>query len=318
LRWALARIPLTSEEKERLEQEDFAKRGYVPMLERLLTAVDDSPSGRLASWLAGLLAGPRGMPVTVVELELAAPKEKAAETEAPAVVEAAMEEAQPRREAEAEATPKSDRNVEVRRRTRDEKSEEIIAAEADKGFDLLWIGTEHGVDLTGAISPLTARIVRRFEGDFSLCFARGEKAKHLEAEPLHLLVPITGTAYSRKAVEVALALAQASNGSVTALHVGRMPQSWTGKLRRSMTIDQEALAILKEVSDLARIYGARVQTRMEASSSADRAILRAAARDNYSAILMGVTPRPGDTLHFGNVPQAVLANTPLSVVLVSS
>src|SRR5262249_9630808 len=42
LRWALARIPLTPEEKERLEQEEFAKRGYVPMLERLLTAVDES------------------------------------------------------------------------------------------------------------------------------------------------------------------------------------------------------------------------------------------------------------------------------------
>jgi hypothetical protein len=86
LRWALARIPLTAEEKQRLEQEEFAKRGYVPMLERLLTAVDESPSGRLASWLAGLLAGPRSMPVTVVELEPVASQEEATETQAPTVV----------------------------------------------------------------------------------------------------------------------------------------------------------------------------------------------------------------------------------------
>ena len=62
LRWALARVPMRKEEKERLEREEIEAKGFVPNLERLLLAVDHSPNGNFASRLAGLLAGQRGMP----------------------------------------------------------------------------------------------------------------------------------------------------------------------------------------------------------------------------------------------------------------
>src|SRR5262249_38837155 len=57
LRWALGRLPLRDEEKARLEREEFEARGFVTSIERLLVAVDESENGRLASRLAGLLAG---------------------------------------------------------------------------------------------------------------------------------------------------------------------------------------------------------------------------------------------------------------------
>ena len=66
LRWALGRIPMRKEEKQRLEREELEERGFVPNLERLLIAVDDSPNGKLASRVAGVLAGTHGMPATVV------------------------------------------------------------------------------------------------------------------------------------------------------------------------------------------------------------------------------------------------------------
>src|SRR5258705_3595543 len=66
LRWALARVPLGKDEKERLEREEMETKGFVPNLERLLLAVDHSPNGRFASRLAGLLAGRRGIPITVL------------------------------------------------------------------------------------------------------------------------------------------------------------------------------------------------------------------------------------------------------------
>ena len=69
LRWALARVPMRKSEKERLEREEQEAKGFVPNLERLLLAVDDSPNGKFAARLAGLLAGPRGMPTTVLPLE---------------------------------------------------------------------------------------------------------------------------------------------------------------------------------------------------------------------------------------------------------
>ena len=45
------------------------EKGFVPNLERLLLAVDESPVGRMAARLAGLLAGGQGMPVTILKLD---------------------------------------------------------------------------------------------------------------------------------------------------------------------------------------------------------------------------------------------------------
>jgi Kef-type K+ transport system membrane component KefB/nucleotide-binding universal stress UspA family protein len=69
LRWALSRIPMRKEEKQRLEREALEERGFVPNLERLLVAVDDSSNGRFASRAAGMLAGTRGMPTTVIHID---------------------------------------------------------------------------------------------------------------------------------------------------------------------------------------------------------------------------------------------------------
>jgi len=69
LRWALRRVPLRKEEEERLDREAFAERGFVTNLERLLLAVDDSPNGKFASRIAGLLAGPVGMPTTILHID---------------------------------------------------------------------------------------------------------------------------------------------------------------------------------------------------------------------------------------------------------
>lgn len=86
LRWALARIPMRKEEKQRLEREEMEAKGFVPNLERILIAVDDSPNGKFASRVAGMLAGTRGMPTTVLHITDAAkieekkPEEKKSET----------------------------------------------------------------------------------------------------------------------------------------------------------------------------------------------------------------------------------------------
>ena len=70
LRWTLNRVPLSAAEKARLEKEEVETRGFVPQLERLLVAVDDSVNGAFAARLAGLIAGTRGMPVTVLQEDI--------------------------------------------------------------------------------------------------------------------------------------------------------------------------------------------------------------------------------------------------------
>src|SRR5215204_6153917 len=62
LRWAVARVPIRPDELARLEREEFEAEGFVTNMERLLVAADDSPGGRFASRIAGLIAGSRRIP----------------------------------------------------------------------------------------------------------------------------------------------------------------------------------------------------------------------------------------------------------------
>ncbi len=77
LRWALGRLPITAEEAERLKREEFEATGFVPQIERMLVAVDASPSGQFALRLAGLLAGARHMATTVLHFNSDSPDEMA-------------------------------------------------------------------------------------------------------------------------------------------------------------------------------------------------------------------------------------------------
>jgi len=68
LRAALSRLPLRKDEKARLEREAFEEKGFVANLERLLLAVDESDNAKFAAHLAGLVAGARGIPITVLHV----------------------------------------------------------------------------------------------------------------------------------------------------------------------------------------------------------------------------------------------------------
>ena len=68
LRWSLKRLPMRKKERLRLEREELDAKGFVTNLERLLLAADDSPNGKFASRLAGVIAGSGGKPTTVVDM----------------------------------------------------------------------------------------------------------------------------------------------------------------------------------------------------------------------------------------------------------
>jgi Kef-type K+ transport system membrane component KefB len=157
LRWALARVPMAKAEKDRLEREELEAKEFVPNLERLLIAVDESANGKFAARLAGLIAGPRGLPTTVLPLsetgkgkakQRAQPQGKDAESgdRAGEAVKAAAEEGKQRQTSEAPAA------LDVTVRGNDASSEEAIAKEAKKGYDLLLIGVANTVKGWG-VSP---------------------------------------------------------------------------------------------------------------------------------------------------------------------
>ena len=71
LRWGLvARADHARRRRSGSSARSSRRTAFVPNLERLLLAVDDSPNGKFASRLAGLIAGRRGMPTTVLPLDI--------------------------------------------------------------------------------------------------------------------------------------------------------------------------------------------------------------------------------------------------------
>src|SRR5260221_10711127 len=134
LRWALARVPMGRAEKQRLEREGFEARGFVSNLERLLLAVDQSANGKFAASLAGLLAGSRGIPITVMSLSQKGKSSHHEELEnesgnrAQKTVKAAADETKPAQSGDDDASP-----VDVTVRKQDTGAGEAIAKEARKG-----------------------------------------------------------------------------------------------------------------------------------------------------------------------------------------
>src|SRR5205814_19411 len=67
LRWALLRVQMRPEEKERMDAEAAEIHDLLPKLERVLVAVDASETGTITSQLAGWLIGARGVTATVYD-----------------------------------------------------------------------------------------------------------------------------------------------------------------------------------------------------------------------------------------------------------
>jgi Kef-type K+ transport system membrane component KefB/nucleotide-binding universal stress UspA family protein len=322
LRWALARVPMRKAEKERLEREESEAKEFIPNLERLLLAVDQSPNGKFAARLAGLIAGPRGLPTTVLPLSETGKtkgkgrgkqeKEAAEETDrAGEGVKAAAEESKQRQISEDEPGA-----VDVTVRRLDASSEEAVAKEAKKGYDLLLVGVANAAT-NGAFHSDVTRIAAAFEGPLAITVGKGTHLRQPERSPLHILVPVNGTEVSRRAAEVALAIAHACNCPVAALYVASGTTQSPGK-RRGFRARQQEQAIMKDFVELADRYDVKAKTAVRADLAPDKAILAELKEAKHDLIIMGAGRRPGDKLFFGDTAAAVLEKSPASILFVAT
>jgi nucleotide-binding universal stress UspA family protein len=352
LRWALARLPMREEERQRIAREEFEAKGFMPNVERMLLAVDDSPNGKFMAHLTGLLAGRRGTPTTLLrvrpELQGAQSKsEKETGTEASlqaggdvartsekaeqAAADAATREemtgkadepapegkAAPRQTEPAQkenaAKPSAPAIPLTRAEATAETAESMIARESRKGYDLLMVGVDDTVGPDGALHEDVARIVAGFEGPIGVVIARG---LHRDAPTrrLKILVPVSGNNVSRRAAEVAVMLARAQDVPVTFLYVGGK----SNDRPRSSVLHQHEHAALKELVTWAERYDTEAQLVVRTDLGPHDAILREVKRNHFDLVVMGVNRRPGEALFFGNVAGAVIADAEASVLLLSS
>jgi Kef-type K+ transport system membrane component KefB/nucleotide-binding universal stress UspA family protein len=323
LRAALRRLPTTDEERRRLEREEFEAKGFVANLERLLIAVDESANGRFASRLAGLLAGIRGIPASVLHLDSPAstarrpldPDDGSAE----AVVKDSADRTATVEEAELKMRPGK---VEVTTLASHAATDAAVASEADKGYDLLVIGLDRPVGAEGDFRPEIEHAAAGFEGALAVVVGRGPHVEEPRNSAVGILLPVSGTAASRRAAEVAVTIARVSKTPITALYVASSPTEEARPWRRgwgavSPTPPLEE-AILKEVVDLADRYHIPVRTAIRTRIAPHLAITREAQKGGHDLVVMGVNRRPGGGLFFGKTATKTLARVKASVLLVAS
>ena len=318
LRWAFTRIPITPEEEARLTREEFEARGFVSNIERFLVAVDASPSGQFASRMIGLLAGARRTPTTVLHFDYTspeAPEEGARQAER---TKTALKESAEVGDVAAGADMQDDR-PDITTRV-EEPTEDVIEAEAKKGYGLLLIGREPASEGPEFHDQIT-RSAAQFGGPFAIAIARGIDREDRRGSRFDILVPVTGTAVSRHGAEMAIALAQASGGTVTALHIdtGQRPlRSWEQSFGAALAPRSTADAIIREVVRLGDQYGIQVKGAIRWARSPADAIQRQLALGHHNLLVVGVSPRPGEALFFGQVAAELLDKAPCSLLMVTS
>jgi Kef-type K+ transport system membrane component KefB/nucleotide-binding universal stress UspA family protein len=361
LRWALSRIPMRKEEKQRLEREEQEAKGFVSNLERLLIAVDDSPNGKFASRVAGMLAGTHGMPTTVLHIKDAAKiedkkiEEKPELSENPKVTakgadkrddtkksakidekpekEEKLSKAEEKKEekkaehagetvkkaaelikSKQKKEEKVDFSVEITTIVHEAPGPDVIAAEAEKGYDLMLIGVEKTAHRGKDFHESVEGLAKGFDGPLAITAVRGALADK-PASKLSILVPVNGTEPSRRAAEVAITIARASKASLTVLYVAARSGS---RVRRTLRSRRNEEAILKDIVAIADGYNMSIRTEVLSSSAADEAILKEAARRKNNLIVMGVGRRPGEKLFFGDTASSMLENTACSLLFLAS
>jgi nucleotide-binding universal stress UspA family protein len=187
---------------------------------------------------------------------------------------------------------------------------EAIAAEAQKGYGLMIVGLEKTVARGNEFHDDLAKLAAGFEGPMAVTDARAGLLKDPLHSRLSLLVPVNGTEASRRAAEVAVALARAYNAPLTALYV-----SQSGKKRRSRQLEE---GILKDVAELAEAYGLEIKTAVRADIAPDQAIVNETAQRKTNLVVLGVGRRPGEKLFFGDTAAALLEKSDKSLLFVAS
>jgi nucleotide-binding universal stress UspA family protein len=154
-----------------------------------------------------------------------------------------------------------------------------------------------------------------FEGPLAIVMGQGEHLKQRDQCAFNILVPVAGTEISRRAAEVAVALARACECPMTALYVANTGANT--KRRGSVRERRQEQAILKEIVQMADRYDVTVKTAVHSDVAPDEAILAQAKKGRHDLIVMGVQRRPGDKLFFGDTAAAVFEKSPASLLFLA-
>jgi nucleotide-binding universal stress UspA family protein len=196
-----------------------------------------------------------------------------------------------------------------------------ILNEIKNGYDMMFVGLEdalaHDIKTTGTLSSSIEQIIREFKGPLAIAVARDHIEPQFRVNSMSILVPTTGTGYSRLAAEVAIAIAEACGCGVTALNVSP-PLDQTLFASKVQEHLRPGRAVLKDIKALGKRQGVIVKTLAEVRRTAEPAILSQIKKGKHNLLVLGANVRPGEGLFFGHSIIVLLQKTKCSLLIVSS
>ncbi|TXI00420.1 MAG: potassium transporter [Rhizobium sp.] len=319
LRWALTRLPLREEERNRLEREQFESESFLANFERILLTVDGSQSSRLATWIAAFFAATRKMPVTILDVRDAGDAKGEQEIKPPSEAQAFAEDLrQCATKLLSSAPPEKDMasagDIHVTVREKDGKLETVLGEISGNGHDLLFTGIEPSMGDDGRFSASLQVMTSAFQGTSAIVTARGAIPE--KPEDLRILLPVSGTERSIRAAEFGLAIAKAAGAHCTLLLIVEPRQVSAIPRISDRTNDQRD--VLNKVGAIADYYDVKVEKVVQQGPSPELSILRHARGGRYNLIVLGVSKRASDSLSYGSVADTVLQTADRSCIFIET
>jgi Kef-type K+ transport system membrane component KefB/nucleotide-binding universal stress UspA family protein len=290
LRWVMGRVPLGEEEAKRLDKEEAAALEHLPKMERALVYVDDSANGRLAARLAGLFAARQEILTTVLSPKAA--EDRGAEdlsshahlSEAAVGVQAAIV---------GDARPPSVGQLVTERPG---TTVDAIERELARGYDIVFVGVDRPIAESQLhFEERLQRLVDSFDGPVAIAVNGAGSAGPVDV-PIDVLLPAAGTQDARLATEIAISLAGASQGTLTALHVFD-PQDDTELLRGRGR--RAGMSVLVDVHRAGRRAGVPVKGLTATNINPESEIRRAVRGGRFDLVVLGTSLRQGETKFLG-------------------
>lgn len=302
LRWALARVTPEAEEEQRLAREKIEKESLVPRIRRVLLPVRrrEQAGGEIQTIEARVLERMGEAPrASLTLLNVASPGERASSEEFLREV------------------AKLFTGREVTRRVVDgEEPAAAILDEARRHYDLIVLGaTEPRAGSRALFNPVVDAVVRH-----APCATMVVKGALLGEHwpPRRILVPTNGSLASRRAAEVAFAIA---SGDKEVLFLNVVVRSGSSQrldvsgraLERQMSA---AESLIEQMIDLGRAQGKRSEGAVRMGPDPESVILHVASSGGIDLIVLGTDVRVGSThLFLGPRVERLIGNAPCSVIV---
>ncbi len=181
-----------------------------------------------------------------------------------------------------------------------------VTEEAARGYDLVFLGLPRPRALSHRV--LRALLVA---GHADVVIVR---AGPMDRSFRRILLPVSGTAPSRAAAELAFLYARETGARLLAVHV--VEPGAAHDRRAFAEVRMLGARMLEELVERGRREGVDVRTRLVSSRYAGRAILDWAADERADLVLLGATPLyVGQRAFFGATTDFVLAQAPCAVAI---